>query len=319
MPHETQPDRNLPDLPLTLDEIQRLQADRSLRDARRSFFVEGVRSVVHAIESGFHIETLVYSEKLLIVPIARRLIRDRCRSGTPVLPVSPEAFRRVSLTPRASGVAAVVGQRWSALHRVSPRAGLCWIALEAVRSEGNLGSLIRTSEAIGGAGFILVGPRVDPFAPAVVRASMGAIFGQTFVRTNHRSLRNWVRRHRCRVVGASPDGPADLHSFDYPRPTVLVLGEERQGLTPPQRDLCSDLVRIPMVGVADSLNLAVAGSLLMYEVYRARSVRRPGKSREPAGRATATGGPPAAWPDGPIRPAAGRSAGDPDRRSPRDE
>jgi TrmH family RNA methyltransferase len=146
--------------------------------------------------------------------------------------------------------------------------------LEAVRSEGNLGSLIRTSEAIGGAGFILVGPRIDPFDPAVVRASMGALFRQTLIRTHERSLRNWVHRHRCRVIGASPDGSADLHRFDYPRPTILVLGEERQGLTPLQRDLCSDLVRIPMVGAADSLNLAVAGSLLLYEVYRARSVRR---------------------------------------------
>jgi TrmH family RNA methyltransferase len=274
MPHDIHPDRNSPDARSTLDAIRRLQADRAHRDARRTFFVEGVRNVVHAIESGFHIETLVYSEKLLIVPIARRLVRDRCRSGTPTLHVSPEAFRQVSTTPRASGVGAVVVQRWSPLHGASPRAGLCWVVLEAVRSEGNLGSLIRTSEAIGGAGFILVGPRIDPFAPAVVRASMGALFRQTLIRTNDRSLRNWVRRHRCRVIGASPDGPADLHRFDYPRPTILVLGEERRGLTPPQRDLCSDFVRIPMVGAADSLNLAVAGSLLLYEVYRARSVSR---------------------------------------------
>ena len=243
---------------------------------RRMFFVEGVRNVVHAIESGFHIETLVYSEKLLIVPIARRLVRDQCRSGTPTLQISPEVFRRVSMTPRASGVGAVVGQRWSPLHRASPRAGLCWVVLEAIRSEGNLGSLIRTSEAVGGAGFIFVGPQIDPFSPGAVRASMGALFRQTLIRTNEHSLRNWVRRHRCRVVGASPEGLADLHGFHYPRPTILVLGEERQGLTPLQRDLCSDLVRIPMVGGADSLNLGVAGSLFLYEVYRARSVRRPG-------------------------------------------
>jgi len=274
MPHEIHPDRISPEVRSRLDVIRRLQVDRAHRDASRTFFVEGVRNVVHAIESGFHIETLVYSEKLLIVPIARRLVRDRCRSGTPTLHVSPEAFRQVSATPRASGVGAVVAQRWSPLHGASPRAGLCWVVLEAVRSQGNLGSLIRTSEAIGGAGFILMGPRIDPFAPAVVRASMGALFRQTLIRTNDRSLRNWVRRHRCRVIGASPCGSADLHRFDYPRPTILVLGEERRGLTPPQRDLCTDLVRIPMVGVADSLNLAVAGNLLMYEVHRARSVRR---------------------------------------------
>ncbi len=178
------------------------------------------------------------------------------------------------MTPRASGVAAVVAQRWSSLHHASPKAGLCWLLLESVRSEGNLGSFIRTSEAVGGAGFILVGPRIDPYAPGVVRASMGAVFRQAFIRTNDQSLENWVRRHRCRVVGTAPGGRADLHRFDYPRPTIVALGEEREGLSPVQRGLCTDLVRIPMVGSADSLNLAVAGSLLMYEVYRARAARR---------------------------------------------
>ncbi len=271
MTHENLPDRSLPDANSTLDEIGRLLTDRTHRDARRAFFVEGVRNVVHALECGFPIQTLVYSEKLLTVPIARRLVRDRCRSGTPTLRISPEEFRRVSTTPRASGVGAIVAQKWTPLHGVSPRSGLCWILLEKIRSEGNLGTLIRTSEAIGGAGFILVGPRIDPYAPAVVRASMGATFRQTFIRTNDRSLGNWVRRHRCRVIGASPGGSADLHRFEYPRPALLALGEERQGLSPNQRGHCTDLVRIPMVGTADSLNLAIAGSLLLYEVHRYRS------------------------------------------------
>jgi TrmH family RNA methyltransferase len=133
---------------------------------------------------------------------------------------------------------------------------------------------MRTSETVGGAGFILVGPQIDPFAPAVVRASMGAMFRQTLIRTNGRSFWNWVRRHRFRVIGASRDRSAELDRFDYPRPTFLVLGEERRGLTPLQRGLCTDVVRIPMVGAADSLNLSVVGSLLLYEMYRAGSVRR---------------------------------------------
>ena len=123
MPNEIHPDPHQPDPRSTLDEIGRLQSDRAHRDARRTFFVEGVRNVVEAIENGFRIETLVYSDQLLTVPIARRLIRDRRRSGTPTLSVSPEAFRQVSTTPRASGVGAIVAQRWSPLHDASPRAG----------------------------------------------------------------------------------------------------------------------------------------------------------------------------------------------------
>src|SRR4051812_10988311 len=187
MPNEIHPDRHQPDPRSILDEIGRLQSDRAHRGARRMFFVEGVRNVVEAIENGFRIETLVSSDQLLTVPIARRLVRDRRRAGTPTLPVSPEDFRRVSTAHRASGVGAIVAQKWMPLHQTSPRAGLCWVVLEEVRSPGNLGSLIRTSEAIGGAGFILVGPRIDPFDPAVVRASMGAVFRQAFIRTNDRS------------------------------------------------------------------------------------------------------------------------------------
>ena len=165
-------------------------------------------------------------------------------------------------------MSAIVAQRWSPLHGASPRAGLCWVVLEAVRSEGNLGSLIRTSEAIGGAGFILVGPRIDPFDPAVVRASMGALFRQAFIRTNRPSLRNWVRRHRCRSSAPRPTGRPTSTASTIPARRSSSSARSAQGLSPFQRDLCSDLVRIPMVGAADSLNLAVAGSLLLYEVYQ---------------------------------------------------
>lgn len=271
MPNENLLSQFQPDRRQTLEEIGRLLIDRAHREARRAFFFEGVRNVVHALEAGFRIETLIYSERLLIVPIARRLVREQCRSGTPTLQVSPEEFRQLSTTPRASGVGAIVAQRWAPLHGSSPKTGLCWVLLEAVRSEGNLGTLIRTSEAVGGAGFILMGNRIDPYAPAVVRAAMGAIFRQTFIRTTARSFSNWVRRHRCRVIGASPSGADDLHHFAYPRPTILALGEERGGLSSAQIGLCTDQVRIPMIGAADSLNLAVAGSLFLYEVYRSRN------------------------------------------------
>lgn len=145
--------------------------------------------------------------------------------------------------------------------------------LETVRSPGNLGTLIRTSEAVGGAGFIFIGKRIDPFDPDVVRASMGSLFTQNFVRTNLSTLDRWMQNHNCSAIGASPDGIADFHQFNYPHSTLLFLGEERQGLTKQQQDLCQHLVKIPMVGTVDSLNLAVAGSLLMYEVYRNREQR----------------------------------------------
>ena len=190
------------------------------------------------------------------------------RHGSKTINLTPEEFRSISQTERASGIGAIAYQHWSKLHHINPHSALCWVVLETVRSPGNLGTLIRTSEAVGGAGLILLGSQIDPFAPNAVRPTMGSLFRQKLVRTNFQSLHHWIRRHSCRVIGASPAGKINFHQFKYPRSTLLFLGDERKGLTQQQRDLCQYLVRIPMVGETDSLNLAVAGSLLMYEVYR---------------------------------------------------
>jgi RNA methyltransferase, TrmH family len=257
-----------PSLQDRLDQIQRLQQDRAYRRTSQSFYVEGVRNFVWAIDNKLQIAQIVYSEKLLTAPIARKLVRQSRRGGIPCLALTPEQFRYISRTERASGVGAVIQQPWTGLGAISPQADLCWVVLDTVRSPGNFGTLIRTSEAFGGAGFILLSERIDPFDPDVVRASMGAVVRQRFVRTDLRSLRTWARQQNCLVIGASPDGEVDLHKIKYPPGTLLFLGEEREGLTSTQRDLCQQLVRIPMVGAADSLNLAIAGSLMIYEVYR---------------------------------------------------
>ncbi len=232
-----------------------------------------MRNFVKVIDNSFHISVIIYSEKLLTAPLARKLVRSSRRSGVPCINLTPEQFRSVSYSERASGVGAIAQQRWSKLSNISPNTGLCWVALETVRSPGNLGTLIRTSEAVGGAGFIFLGASIDPFDPDVIRASMGSLFSQKFVRTSLPALANWLHRNDCPVIGASPDGIIDLHKFNYP-PRLLFLGEERQGLTEEQRKLCQYLVKIPMVGAVDSLNLAVAGSLLMYEVYRSRGMNK---------------------------------------------
>ncbi len=251
-----------------LAEVERLQIDRKYRSACGLFYIEGVRNFVQAMDNRFDMATILFSEKLLTAPLARKLVRHARRGGVSTISLTPEEFRKISYTERASGVGAIARQNWSRLSDISPQSGLCWVVLETVRSLGNLGTLIRTSEAVGGAGFIFVGKDINPFHPDVVRASMGAIFHQTFVQTDLKSLHRWMLHHSCHGIGASPDGKTHLHQFHYPSSPLLFLGEERQGLTPQQRELCQHLIKIPMVGNADSLNLAVAGSLLMYEIYR---------------------------------------------------
>lgn len=252
----------------TLALVEQLQADRRCRDRRGLFFVEGVRNFAEAIDHGCPVYALVYSERLLTSVVARMLVRRQKRTGVPFARVTPDQFRQISRAERASGVGAILYQPIQELPHVTPGDHPCWVALGQVRSPGNFGTLIRTSAAIGGAGFILLDPGVDPFDPVVVRPTMGALFRQKFVRANTEQLRRWVDRHQLQVVGASPDGAVEYDQVRYIRPTVLMLGNERSGLTAEQRAICRQIVRIPMLADTDSLNLAVAGSLIMYALFR---------------------------------------------------
>jgi TrmH family RNA methyltransferase len=227
-----------------------------------------VRNFIEAVDHHFSVDTVLYSEKLLINPLARKLVRRLKRAGVPFARVTPEQFRRVSRTERASGVAAVLHQQVHTLAQIKQGDQQCWTALSHVRSLGNFGMLLRTSAATGAAGFILLGDSIDPFDPAVVRATMGALFKQTLVRASAEQLQRWVRKQSIPVIGASPDGRVDYNQVRYTRPAVLMLGGKRKGLTDEQRKMCNRIVRIPMVKGMDSLNVAVAGSLLMYEVFR---------------------------------------------------
>ena len=270
MTNEHRADYRQLDVAPTLTRIQKLQSDRRYRDQHRLFFIEGVRNFVQAIDQRCSVETLLYSEKLLTAPLARKFVRRLKRAGIPFARVSPEEFRSISHAQHASGVAAILHQSIQALEEIQPEAFSCWTVLGQVQSLGNFGSLLRTSAAIGASGFILLGQQIDPYEPVVVRATMGALFNQTIVRTNTELFRRWIKRNNLAVIGASPDGEVEYDQVQYRRPTALVLGNERSGLTDEQRSLCDRIVRIPMVGGADSLNLAVAGSLLLYAVFRSK-------------------------------------------------
>ena len=161
-------------------------------------------------------------------------------------------------------------QRWTRLDEVGALHDACWLALSAVQSPGNLGSLLRTADAVGAAGLLALGADVDPHDPAVVRATMGSVFSRVFARATPGELVAFARRTGCTVVAAAPRAAHDYRAVSYRRPVVLLLGGERRGLADDELRAADVTVRIPMVGRTDSLNLAVAASVLLYEVYAQR-------------------------------------------------
>lgn len=237
------------------------------RDQTGLFLVEGIRLVAQALAVGAPVQELIIAPELLTSEFARELVVRSQATGIPCLDVSPDAFMSLSVREHAQGLAAVVRQRWSSLAEILPAQDARWVALWEPQDPGNLGTILRTSDAVGAAGVILLGASTDPHDPTAVRASMGAIFSQRLVRATFAEFMRWASERGCAVVGAAGVGAIDYRAYRYAAPFALLMGSEQHGLTSEQQAACTAVVRIPMVGESDSLNLAVATSVILYEAF----------------------------------------------------
>ncbi len=249
--------------------IKQIRALRSrrVREQTGLFFVEGLRVVAEAVQLGAGIELLVITPELLASQLGRDIVASQQRAGVPCLEVTPEVLESLGAKAVGPGIGAVVRQRWESLDHIHLADGRCWVALDTVQYPGNLGTILRTSDAAGGAGVILLGQTTDPHDPAATRASMGAIFSQRLVRTSLDQFVAWKHRHNALVVGTSPAASTDYRAVPYRPPLVLLMGSEAWGLSPEMQALCDVMVKIPMVGRSDSLNLAVATGVMLYEIF----------------------------------------------------
>ncbi|MFI5278436.1 MAG: TrmH family RNA methyltransferase [Ktedonobacterales bacterium] len=254
--------------------IKRVRAlsHRRARDQTGLYLAEGIRLVAQALTVGATIQELIVAPELLTSDFARRLVERSQAAGLPCLIVTSDAFQYLSVREHAQGLAAVVRQRWTQLTEIRPTRDARWVALNEVQDPGNLGSILRTSDAVGAEGVILLGPSTDPHDPTAVRASMGAIFTQRLVRASFAEFMRWASDHNCAVVGAAGDAALDYHTYRYPAPCALLMGSEQHGLTAEQLATCGAVVRIPMLGGSDSLNLAVATSVILYEAFNQQRV-----------------------------------------------
>ena len=241
---------------------------RRTRDTEKCFWIEGIRQFVQAYDARLRFDTVIHSPILLKSPLAEMIARRLKAQGVRRIKVSPEQYRTISTTERASGIGAIVKQHWTPLAHAKPSRGLCWLVLEEIRSPGNLGSIIRTAEAAGASGIIFVGPRCDPFDPAVVRASMGSLSHLPLVRTTHHELARWATAHDVLLTGLSPEAERLWTELPPAKSVGVILGEERGGLSTPLRRLCQTMVRLPMTGNPDSLNVSVAAGVMLYELVR---------------------------------------------------
>jgi len=251
-----------PDHPLVRS-YRRLDG-RAARDRSRLAAIEGVRHVLLAEQGPNRIETLIVSPRLLRSREGRGAVA-RCEArGVTVARVTPEVFRQLSRAPRASGVAAIVRQAWTPLEQLGARGTGLWLAVRRLDSPGNLGTTLRSAWALGAEGLICLGRDTDPYDPAVLRASMGAALQLQMTRTSlDRLARFATRRDDWAVLGTSARASVSIDGAPRTRSLVVIVGNERKGLSPAERAICDAVVALPLARPG-SLNAGVAASVLLY-------------------------------------------------------
>lgn len=252
----------------------RIKAIRALRQRKERAqsglaFIEGIRIVADALHRPGTVESLIVAPDLLTSSYAQELVHQAADVET--IEVSAEVFQSLSLKDGPQGIGAVIHQRWESLDAVRLNGDdFCWVALDAVQDPGNLGTILRTCDAVGCSGVMLLGHSTDPYDPTALRGSMGAVFSQRLVRADYDSFVTWKQLHDYVVVGTSDAAANDYTKVPYRFPLVLLMGSERQGLAPALQAACDLTVSIPMVGQGDSLNLAVATGVMLYELFNHR-------------------------------------------------
>ena len=241
--------------------------ERKYRSESGQFYIEGIRIVLEALVEPGRIQSLVISPELLQSQKAEEAIQIATKNRVPVIEVSQSVFESFSLKDSPQGLAAIVTQKWHGLEEIQPTSMGLWVGLDSVADPGNLGTIMRTMDAVGAHGVILIDNCTDPHDPSAVRASMGAVFSLKFVKTTSDNLIPWKKANKVPMIGTSDSASSDYQAVNYPVNMVLSMGSERQGLQKPLMDACDQIVSIPMAGRSDSLNLAVAAGVMLYEIY----------------------------------------------------
>ncbi|MDH3247466.1 MAG: RNA methyltransferase [Acidimicrobiia bacterium] len=248
--------------------------DRRHRDRTGTFVVEGYRSILRAAEGGLVFERLYVSPGLFLGSNEAQLIERIAGTGTPVIEVAVEPFRKAAYRDRPEGLLAVARQFATSIEALQPGADPLLFVVEAIEKPGNLGTMLRTADAAGCDAVIVCDPTTDPFNPNVVRASTGMLFVVPLAVASTDETIEWLHRHRIATFATTP-ATETLHTdADLTGAVAIVVGTEQYGLSDTWLERADHRIRIPMAGAADSLNAAMAAGITLFEAVRQRHAGR---------------------------------------------
>ncbi len=239
--------------------------DKKYRKREQRFLAEGLRLLTDARMSGILPEMLVMATGRAAHPLLDELEEAVAAAGGEIIEMDEAILSKVTGKENPQAVAGVFAEFDTGLTGIDRHAAPIWLVAQAMRDPGNLGTMLRTGDAVGAGGLILIDDCADPFSAEAVRASMGAIFTQKVARADWDSFAAWLRQDAGQLVAASLRDAVDYRGAPYAAPCFLMVGNESQGLPEAYEDACDLRVTIPMLGRADSLNAAMAGAVLAYE------------------------------------------------------
>ncbi len=237
---------------------------RKEREESGLFLAEGLKIAAEAVDLGRPPKILMYGPDARDHPVLRTIAAATAEADGDVVEVHRDILEKVSRRDNPQTVVAVFEQIFTPLATLNPDTAACWVALQAVRDPGNLGTIIRTADAAGCGGVILVGDCCDPYSVEGVRATMGSIFAVPIYKATVAEFLDWRVGWPGSVVGTLLSATLDHRAAEYRRPAMILMGNEQQGLPPELAAACDVNVKIPMRGRADSLNLSVATGIMIY-------------------------------------------------------
>ncbi len=241
---------------------------RKFRKQTGWFLAEGFRICTEALAQGYSPQRLVFADGQQENQMVAQLIAACEACGGRSIVVKPALLERISRKDNPQTVICAFQQKWSSLSNVVPRDEACWIALDRVRDPGNLGTILRTADAVGATGIILIDDCTDPFSLEAVRASMGAVFNVSVIQTTTAEFICFAGRWPAPIIGTTLMASTDYRKAAWQLPSILLMGNEQSGLTDKLVSISTELIRLPMRGQSDSLNLAVATGICLYEMHR---------------------------------------------------
>ena len=243
--------------------------DKKHRQRERRFLAEGLRLLTDAREAGILPQQLVMADRRDAHPLLDALEADVLASGGEIIETSVEILAKITGKDNPQAVAGIFAEFDTSLQAIDRDRAPIWMVAQALRDPGNLGTMLRTGDAVGAGGLILIDHCADPFSVEAVRASMGAIFTQRVAQASWDEFIAWLRAGPGQLVAASLRDARPYRGAPYAAPSFILVGNESRGL-PEEYEIACDLrVTMPMRGRADSLNAAVAGAVLAYEVLAA--------------------------------------------------